>query len=60
MNQIDALNRWDLLNREITFRSEHTDLTQPAYFDGLFEALLEMCFVEEELGIAHLHNQREH
>ena len=51
------LERWDLLNRELEFRQRRTDLTNRYYFEDLCKAVLEMCSVEEALGIAHLHNQ---
>jgi len=43
--------RWQLLQRECEYRASHTDLNNDEYFDGLWAAILELCLVEEELGI---------
>ena len=59
MNDRGALVRlWKMLVHEIAFRKEHTDLTDPDYYDGYWQATLELCHVEDQLGIPHSQPQR--
>lgn len=56
-DETKLLDRWEFLKIEVSWRLAHTDVDAPGYADGFFEALMELCFVEDALGLARIDEQ---
>ena len=52
------LDRWELLHHEIAARERRQDLHDPTAFDYYWQALVELCFVEDALGVPHDQRQK--